>query len=218
MDPERAEAIVLRLQPVTESSLLVTWFTRECGKLKTLAKGARRPKSPFRGKLDLFYRAEIVFLRSQRSDLHLLHECFLEEPHRGVRDSVARLAVASYATELVELASAAEDPNPRVFEALGGLLDALPPREPAGLLIWFELQLLAASGWAPRWEAEAGVGRVLQSLAGASLAAAQRVRLSAAQVAEARRVLWAVWDRELGRVPRSRKMVAEQIPGCPGTS
>jgi DNA repair protein RecO (recombination protein O) len=46
MDTERAEAIVLRNQSVTESSLIVTWFTREFGKLKTLAKGARRPKSP----------------------------------------------------------------------------------------------------------------------------------------------------------------------------
>ena len=56
METERAEAIVLRVQPVTESSLLVLWFTREFGKLKTLAKGARRPKSPMRGRLDLFYQ------------------------------------------------------------------------------------------------------------------------------------------------------------------
>jgi DNA repair protein RecO (recombination protein O) len=82
MDTERAEAIVLRVHPVTESSLIVTWFTRECGKLKTMAKGARRPKSPFRGKIDLFYYDEILFLRSKRSDLHLLHDCFLENPHQ----------------------------------------------------------------------------------------------------------------------------------------
>ena len=63
MDTERAEGIVLRRQPVTESSLLVTWYTREFGKLKTLAKGARRVKGPFQGKIDLFYRDEIVFGR-----------------------------------------------------------------------------------------------------------------------------------------------------------
>ena len=55
METERAEAIVLRCRPVTESSLVVTWFTRELGKLTTLAKGARRPKSPLRGKIDLFF-------------------------------------------------------------------------------------------------------------------------------------------------------------------
>ena len=102
MDTERAEGIVLRRQPVTESSLIVTWYTREFGKLKTLAKGARRAKGPFQGKIDLFYRDEIVFLRSKRSDLHLLHDCFLEEPHARLRKSVESLTAASYACELVE--------------------------------------------------------------------------------------------------------------------
>jgi recombinational DNA repair protein (RecF pathway) len=125
------------------------------------------------------------------------------------------LTAAAYAGELVELACAAEDANVRVFAALGGLLAALPGREPGGLLVWFELQLLAASGWAPRWEVAAGAGRVLQALAGANAVAAQRVRLSAAQVAMARQVLWPVWDRELGRVPRSRKLLLEQIDTPP---
>src|SRR5213596_2198026 len=97
MHTERAAAIVLRVQPVTETSLLVTWFTREFGKLKTLAKGARRPKSPMRGRIDLFYENEIVFLRSKRSDLHLLHECFLENAHRGLRGNVPSLAAGPYA-------------------------------------------------------------------------------------------------------------------------
>ena len=140
MDTERAEAIVLRNQSVTESSLIVTWFTREFGKLKTLAKGARRPKSPFRGKLDLFYRDEIVFLRSRRSDLHLLHDCFLENPHAKLRDTVEALTVASYVGELVELATAMEDPNPKMFDLLSVALDALETsRGRVSVLIWFEL-------------------------------------------------------------------------------
>ena len=105
MDTERTEGIVLRRQSVTESSLIVTWYTREFGKLKTLAKGARRPKGPFQGKIDLFYRDEIVFLPAKRSDLHLLHDCFLEEPHARLRKTVESLTAASYASELVELAT-----------------------------------------------------------------------------------------------------------------
>ena len=64
MDTERAEGIVLRKQPVTESSLIVTWFTREHGKLKTLAKGARRPKGPFQGKIDLFTGTRLYFYQA----------------------------------------------------------------------------------------------------------------------------------------------------------
>jgi DNA repair protein RecO (recombination protein O) len=205
MESERAEGVVLRTQPVTESSLIVTWFTREFGKMKTLAKGARRPKGPFLGKLDLFYQDELVFLRSRRSDLHLLHECFLVNPHKQLRESVAALAAASYACELVELATEREDPSARVFELLRGMLPALEAGGQAGvLLIWFEQQLLTAAGWAPKWDTNTAAGKLLASLAGTSLAGVARVRLRAEQVEAARAGLHRWWDREVGRVPRSR--------------
>ncbi|MEO6789128.1 MAG: recombination protein O N-terminal domain-containing protein, partial [Chthoniobacteraceae bacterium] len=48
-------AILLRKTRFSETSLIVTWFTRDCGRLKTIVKGALRPKSRFAGVLDLFY-------------------------------------------------------------------------------------------------------------------------------------------------------------------
>jgi DNA repair protein RecO (recombination protein O) len=213
MYTERAEAIVLRTQSVTESSLIVTWFTREFGKLKTLAKGARRAKSPFRGKLDLFYRDEIVFLRSRRSDLHLLHDCFLENPHAKLRDTVESLAAASYVGELVESATAMEDTNPKMFDLLSAALDALEtPRGRASVLIWFELQLLAVAGWAPKWEVRSPVSKLLDSLAGTSVEGARRVRLKGEQVQDARTALWLFWDEHIGKTPRSRKLLIETLP------
>jgi DNA repair protein RecO (recombination protein O) len=211
MDTERAEGIVLRRQPVTESSLIVTWYTCEFGKLKTLAKGARRPKGPFQGKIDLFYCDEIVFLPSRRSDLHLLHDCFLEEPHKRLRESVDLLAAASYVCELVEMATEREDPNVRIHSLLMSTLDALERRNSAVLLIWFEIQLLAAAGWAPKWEAAVGVNRVLRSLASASLKGVERVRLSTEQVLAGQQVVWGLWDAELGRKPRTRQFLEGKI-------
>ena len=210
MDLERAEAIVLRTQPVTESSLIVTWFTREFGKLKTMAKGARRSKSPFRGKIDLFYLDEIVFLRSRRSDLHLLHDCFLENPHASLRESVRSLVTASYAVELVEIATEPEDASPRVFKLLRDVLSGLERGNEDALLIWFELKLLAAVGWKPKWLASSGASKLLVSLASTSLAGAQHVRLSAAQAVETREVLWQFWDLHVGKSPRSRKLLARK--------
>jgi DNA repair protein RecO (recombination protein O) len=213
MDTERAEAIVLRLHPVTESSLIVTWFTRECGKLKTMAKGARRPKSPFRGKIDLFYHDEILFLRSKRSDLHLLHDCFQENPHAKLRDSVETLAAASYISELADLATELEDPNPKLFDVLGKTLDALEiQRGRSAVIIWFELQLLAAVGWAPKWESRTAVTKVLDSLAATSIEGARRVRLSDEQLANARTVVWNFLDEQIGKAPRSRKLLVETLP------
>jgi DNA repair protein RecO (recombination protein O) len=204
MDSERAEGIVLRRQPVTESSLLVTWYTREFGKLKTLAKGARRTRGPFQGRIDLFYRDEIVFLRSKRSDLHLLHDCYLEEPHVRLRKSAESLMAASYVCELVEMATEREDPNDRIYQLLVGILKALEARHDGVLLIWFELQLLAAAGWKPSWGTTAGVNRLLQSIAGASLEGIGRVRLGDEQLAAGREAVWRFWDAHLGRTPRTR--------------
>ena len=212
MDTERAEGIVLRRQPVTESSLLVTWYTREFGKLKTLAKGASRPKGPFQGKIDLFYRDEIVFFPSRRSDLHLLHDCFLEEPHARLRESVDLLAAASYVCELVEMATEREDPNVKIHELLTAILDALERQgNSAVLLIWFEIQLLAAAGWTPKWDATTSMNKVLRSLAGASLKGIERVRLSSDQVIAGQRVLWQLWDAELGQRPRTRRFLEGRI-------
>ncbi len=71
---ETATGIILRTRPLTETSLILHWLTPDFGRLATVAKGARRPKSPFAGRLDLFYAADFSFSRSRSSDLHNLRE------------------------------------------------------------------------------------------------------------------------------------------------
>ena len=204
METERAEAIVLRVQPVTESSLLVLWFTREFGKLKTLAKGARRPKSPMRGRIDLFYETEISFLRSRRSDLHLLNECFLENPHLALRASVPVLTAASHVCELVDALTVVEDAHPDLFSLLAEMLTSLEMSVMPAQLIWFELQAFAATGWKPVFDGETGTAKVMRSLAGASAAAASRVRLTAEQIRAAQDFLEEFRQIYLGRPLRSK--------------
>jgi len=211
MESERAEGFVLRCQPVTESSLIITWYTRECGKLRTLAKGARRRKSPLRGKLDLFYRDEFLFLRSRRSELHLLQDCFLDQPHIWLRQSVAQMAAASYACELVDLATASEDVNDCLFEVLAEFMASLCGGVEPVAVIWFELHVMQAIGWGRAWDGMAGSGTVLRSLGHAGLPMAARVRLSAAQWGAARQALDAVWREEIGRLPRSQSAVLREI-------
>src|SRR4051812_30516081 len=65
-------AILLRKTRFSDTSLIVTWFTSAHGKIKTIAKGALRPKSRFSGALDLFYACEINVSKSMKSDLHTL--------------------------------------------------------------------------------------------------------------------------------------------------
>src|SRR5437588_5781863 len=112
---ERAQGIVLRVYPLTETSLIVRWLTRELGRIATVAKGARRAKSPFRGKLDLFYLADFSFSRSRRSELHTLREVVLSETHSALREELAWFQQASYCAALAEQPTETETPLTTIF-------------------------------------------------------------------------------------------------------
>ena len=77
MPSEKATAIVLRTVEFSETSLVVTLFTREFGKLGALAKGARRLKNPFESALDLLALCRIVFLHKSSDALDLVTEAKL---------------------------------------------------------------------------------------------------------------------------------------------
>src|SRR5438445_6488303 len=113
---ESTTGLILRTYPLTETSLIVHWLTPDAGRISTVAKGARRPKSPFRGKLDLFYLADFSFTRSRRSDLHALREVSLRERHGILRQDLGYLQQASYCAALIQQTTETETPLPGVFD------------------------------------------------------------------------------------------------------
>jgi DNA repair protein RecO (recombination protein O) len=151
MMEERATGIVLRTRPLTESSLIVHWLTPEFGRIAMVGKGARRPKSPLRGKIDLFYTTEFTFTRSRRSDLHNLREVKLLETRDALRRDLSYLNQAAYCTRLIELTTETETPLPQVYELFTSFLDTLPnrPANPVNVLA-FEAKMLAELGLSPQ--------------------------------------------------------------------
>ena len=123
---ESATGLILRTRPLTETSLIVNWLTPDFGRISTVAKGARRPKSPFLGKLDLFYLADFSFQRSRRSELHTLREVSLRETHAALRQEIRYLQQAAHCAALIEQTTETETPLPAVYELLRGLLGHLP--------------------------------------------------------------------------------------------
>ena len=163
---ETTPAILLRKTKLTESSLIVTWLTEGHGKLKTVAKGARQPKSRFAGRLDLFFDCEIAFARSRKSDLHTLREAELREVHAGLREDFVRLALAAYAVELIELVTEPEHAVPELFDLLRRLLRYLgenPANQRA--LEHFENELARLLGIThPQVSAAVAIGRAYHHL------------------------------------------------------
>ncbi|MCG8600565.1 MAG: DNA repair protein RecO [Verrucomicrobiales bacterium] len=114
----KARGTLIRRSPLTETSLIVHWCTHENGIVKTVAKGARRPKSPFAGKLDLFYLCEIEVHPAKKGDLHILKELKLERPRLGLRKNYLQTLAASYFVKLVDRVSEPETPLPEIADLL----------------------------------------------------------------------------------------------------
>jgi DNA repair protein RecO (recombination protein O) len=205
---ENATGLVLRTRLLTETSLIVHWLTPEIGRLATVAKGALRPKSPFRGKLDLFYRADLSFSRSRRSDLHTLREVSLRDTHPVLRRELLCLRQASYCATLVEQATETETPVPVVFDLMLALLQQLGAHGPQPqLVLAFELRLLSELGLQPELEQSKlnpGTKRLAQSLTERDCDMFSQLHADATQVAELRRFLHGFLVYHLGKIPRGR--------------
>ena len=147
VEMESTAAILLRRTKLSETSLIVTWLTQAHGLIKTVAKGARRPKSAFAGRLDLFFEADIQFVRSRRSELHALRELALHATHDALRQSYVRLELGAHFVELIELTSVADHPIPEIFDLLRRALGFLDAHEPSRrALLHFERELALALG------------------------------------------------------------------------
>jgi len=128
---QATQAIVIRLTRLTETSLIVHWFSAEHGLVKTVAKGARRAKSPFAGQLDLFFGGEITFSRSRRGELHSLREVAIREWREGLRRNYTSTLLAAYCCQLLETAVEPEHPDPGLHDLLKRALDHLDAAPPS---------------------------------------------------------------------------------------
>ena len=206
--PQRATGIILRTRPLTETSLIVNWLTPDLGRLSTVAKGARRPKSPFRGKLDLFYEADFSFQRSRRSELHALREVSLRDTHAPLRRELGWLQQASYGTALIEQVTERETPLPAIYELMRGLLAALPQQPPRPQTVFaFELKLLEELGLKPdltETKLTPGAKLIAEKLVALDWPAAARLKPSDAQSRELQQFLHAFLIYHLEKIPASR--------------
>lgn len=205
---ERTTGLILRTRPLTETSLVVNWLTSDAGRIATVARGARRPKSPFRGKLDLFFVADLAFVRSRRSDLHILKEIALCETHPALRRDLALLNQAAYAAELIEQTTERDTPLPEMYPLLAEFIAALSTHPwRAAAVLWFELKLLAALGQQPdsrKATLSPRTRRLMDEVSVATWPEAFTLSPDAGQIKELTRFLHGFLTYHLDRLPRGR--------------
>jgi DNA repair protein RecO len=205
---EQTTGIVLRAYPLTESSLVVQWLTPDFGRLSTAAKGARRPKSAFAGKLDLFFLSDLRFRRSRRGDLHTLVEVNVRDFQTGLRRDMPALEQACYFARLIEQVTEPDTPLAGPFALLAAATQALSSRggQPQSVFA-FELKLLEELGLAPDLKEarlSPGSAEIARQLREADWGLISALHLSAAQGREIGRFLREHIIYHLGRIPSGR--------------
>lgn len=146
----KALGLVLRRVRYAESSLILTWYTRERGRLRTAAKGALGAKSPMRGALDLFSVCRLVFSDRPGVELHLLTEADLERSHAALAGDLDAYHAGLYILELLDIGTADGIPEALLFEAALAALDELGTGYRHDIVLRLERTLLETLGRLPR--------------------------------------------------------------------
>jgi len=155
-------AICIRAVDYSETSQVVTFFTKATGKISAIAKGSKRPKSAFGGPIEILSHGRIVFYDSSGEKLATLTEF---EPAAGtagpaphgtwglLRNDLFALNCCLFAAELLNLLTDEHDPHPDLFDSFLQFLhdaqDAGDKSETLALLILFQLALLKEVGLQP---------------------------------------------------------------------
>lgn len=150
MAMEKTDALVLRTVEFSESSLIVTLFTRDYGRISAMAKGARRAKNPFDNSLDLLCTARIVFLQRHGPSLHLLTEAKLLRRFRAGSRSLGALHCGFYVAELLRELTEEGEPQEVIYRLADETLRWIDSGERLSAIVSrFELLLLKQQGAAP---------------------------------------------------------------------
>jgi len=151
MSIQKTRAVVLRRQDLRETSLIVNFYTEGFGKIKGVLRGVRGPRAQSGGAAaEIFVLDEIVFYERKRSEYYTVSQCDLIEFFEPIRQSLERLAYATYMIEMLDSLTPLSEKNEQIFGLLLNSLTLLKgessPRRVARI---FEIKLLDELGMMP---------------------------------------------------------------------
>lgn len=158
----RVEAVVLRHADWGEADRILALYTRERGKLRAVAKGARRIKSRKAGHLEPFTRVTLQLAKGR--DMPIVTQADTLDAYLALRDDLVRTATAAYVVELLDrFTYEDEGENPAIFHLLTDTLTrvaSLP--DPWLALRYYEIRLLDFLGFRPHLFECANCGAEIQ--------------------------------------------------------
>jgi DNA repair protein RecO (recombination protein O) len=149
-----SEALVLRTYPLKEADLVVSFFTRDQGKLRGVAKRARRPKGGFGAGLERLSHVCVSYFERENRELVNLDSCELIHSQFGLASDYWASVALDFFAEVSEQLLPSAEPNEKFFRLLLSVLDSLQPGGPTGpvwrAVTYFSLWAVRLSGWLSR--------------------------------------------------------------------
>jgi len=162
MTINKSEGIILKKIKWSETSNIVTLYSKDFGKLKLVAKGVQRSKSSFSGGLELFSLIDFVFYKSEKKNLYVLSSSEVVNSNQLLFSSAERYGIVSAGIELLDKLISGEEKNQDIYLLLSHFLSQVQKSEKESLerLLWaYALRLLSILGYKPRFEACVGCGK-----------------------------------------------------------
>ena len=146
-----SEALILRTYPLKEADLVVSFLTRDQGKLRGVAKRARRPKSAFGAGLERLSHVRMSFYQRETRELVNLDSCELIHSQFDLVSDYWAAVALDYFAEVSEQLLPFAEPNEKFFRLLLAVLDSLHHGEHAAwrAVAYFSLWAVRLSGWLP---------------------------------------------------------------------
>ncbi len=147
-----SETYVLRTYPFRESDLIVSFFTRDQGKLRGVAYRARKPKNSFGSGLERLSLVNLSYSQKETQELASLNSCDLLQSQFGLLNSFDASLTLDYVAEVSEHLLPANEPNERYFRLMATILDHMHSGAPGAIwsaLTYFSLWATRLSGFLP---------------------------------------------------------------------
>jgi DNA repair protein RecO (recombination protein O) len=148
-----SEALVLRTYPLKEADLVVSFLTRDQGKLRGVAKRARRPKSAFGAGLERLSHVRMAYFQRETRELVNLDSCELIRSQFGLISDYWASVALDYLAEVSEQLLPSAEPGERFFRLLLAVLDSMRQGDPGSgawrAVTYFSLWAVRLSGWLP---------------------------------------------------------------------
>jgi DNA repair protein RecO (recombination protein O) len=150
----KTEAIILAAMKYRDTSKIVTFYTKEYGKLKGIAKGARTAKNKFGSALEPMTYSMLVLYKKEHRDLHLISQCDAIESFKNLSENLDRMTTALAVIELIHQVTHHEERNPALFNLLHETMRVLnvSSKNYISYLQAFRVRLAAIFGYAPNFE------------------------------------------------------------------